>query len=63
MENKNYFLLVGIVFSIIALLHLLRAVMRWDVTIETFAIPIWMSVLAFIAAGILAFLLFKKIKE
>jgi hypothetical protein len=42
------------VFSIVALVQLLRLVMGWEVTIQGFAVPIWASGVAVVVAGGLA---------
>jgi hypothetical protein len=42
------------VFSIVALVQLLRLLMGWEVTIQGFAVPIWASGVAVVVAGGLA---------
>ena len=49
-----------VVFSLVALLQLLRVVMGWEVTINGIVIPIWVSVVAFVVAGALATLLWRE---
>ena len=46
-----------VVFSLVALLQLLRVVLGWDVTINGFAIPSWASVVACVVAATLAIML------
>jgi len=45
------------VFSLVALLQLLRVIQGWEVTVNGFAIPLWASVIACIFAATLAYML------
>jgi hypothetical protein len=56
MTAKNYCRLAAAIFTIVAVLQLARAVLGWDVTIATFVLPIWASWIAFVVAGVLAWL-------
>ena len=49
-----------LVFSLVALLQLLRVVMGWEVTITGVMIPIWASVIAFVVAAALATMLWRE---
>jgi hypothetical protein len=52
----NTYILTGVViFSVIALLHLLRIVFGWEVVIGGWNVPPWLSVAAFIIAGYLGY--------
>jgi hypothetical protein len=48
------------VFSLVALLQLLRVVLGWEVTIQGVHIPIWASLVAFVAAAGLAVLVWRE---
>ena len=50
------------VFSLVAILHLLRLVFGLEVIIGGVVIPFWVSVIGFIAAGLLAVLLWREMK-
>ncbi len=52
MLNK-YRLISGTVFGAIALLQLVRAIYQWPVQIDSFNVPIWLSWLAAVVAGVL----------
>ena len=39
------------IFGLIALLHILRLLYGWEVTINGIVIPMWASILGFIIAG------------
>ena len=54
MTTAGYSLLAAIVFSLVAILQILRAVMRLPVTVGQTSIPIWASWVACAVAFILA---------
>ena len=43
-----------IVLSLIALLQLLRFILKWEVTLNGAVVPVWLSAIAFVVAGGLA---------
>ena len=50
------------VFSLVAVLHLLRVIFGWEVIISGIVIPLWISVAGFIIAAGLAVLLWREMK-
>ena len=50
------------VFSLVAVLHLLRLVFGWEVIVSGIIIPLWVSVIGFLAAGLLAVLLWREMR-
>lgn len=52
--------LAGILFSLMALLHLARLFCPFPVTIGTFMVPEWASYVGFFFFGALAFYLFRS---
>ena len=54
MTKNNYIRITRVVFAAIALMHLLRLLYGWHVTIGAVAIPSWGSVVLVFFAGILA---------
>ena len=63
MKHKTFLLTVGITFSLIAVLHLFRVILRWEAMIGELVLPVWVSWLAVAAAcylAISAFSLWKK---
>ncbi len=62
-QQKTYFNLVSIIFSIIAVLHLLRIILGWHAEIGGWVVPMWLSWVALIMAGYLAFAGFKLGKK
>jgi len=61
MKQKTYLLTVGIVFTIVAIAHLVRLIFGWEVLIDTWALPVWFSAV-FIFIGYLAFEAFRHHK-
>lgn len=55
MSRKSYALTVGLIFLIIAVLHLLRIISGWGAVIGGWVVPEWVSWMALIIAGFLAF--------
>jgi len=51
------------IFSLIAVLHALRIFFRWPAQIGSFSIPIWLSVIAVLVAGLLAYANWKLYKQ
>ena len=51
---KPFTTIAVVVFSLVALLQLLRVALGWDVTVNGIVIPIWFSVIACIVAIVLA---------
>lgn len=48
------------VFSLVALLQLVRLLMGWEVTVHGLFIPVWASGIAFVIAGVLAVMLWRE---
>ncbi len=49
--KNNYTLVSGIIFGIVAVLQVLRALNQWPVQVGPYAIPVWCSWLAGVVAG------------
>jgi hypothetical protein len=54
MDRKTFCLVAGIVFTLVALFHLLRIFTDWPVIIGDWSAPKWVSWVALIVAGGLA---------
>ena len=59
-DPKMPLMVAGIIFSLFALLHVLRLVMGWGLIIGTFSVPLWWSGVGLIIAALLAFWMFKS---
>jgi len=51
MNQQAFFLVSGIIFGLVALLHALRLVFRWQVRLRSQEIPMWLSGVSFVAAA------------
>ena len=57
---KPFAALAVLVFSLVALLQLLRVFFGWQVTVDGWFIPLWASVIACLLAAALAFALWRE---
>jgi hypothetical protein len=55
MKQGAFLLVTSSIFALIALLHALRVVYGWNVTIGEWTVPVWVSAVGFLIAGYLAF--------
>ncbi len=55
MSHRAFSLTAGVVFSLIAIGHLVRVALGATVVVEGIAIPIWPSILAVLVMGYLGF--------
>ena len=62
MKQRGFNKLTGVIFAVIAVLHLLRVIYSWDAQIGTFAIPIWLSWIALVVSGFLSYTAFNLSK-
>ena len=60
---KPVSLVAAIVFDIIAVLHLLRIVLHIEAIVGGWAVPMWMSGVACVAAAVLSGLLFREARS
>lgn len=62
MNQRTYLQVSGLLFTVGAVVHLLRAVMGWDVVLAGQIIPAWVSWIGVVAAGYLAYCAYKLMK-
>jgi hypothetical protein len=55
LSRKTYTHLSGVIFFIVGLMHLLRLVNGWEISIGDWSVPMWGSVLGLLAAWFLAY--------
>lgn len=60
---KPFTTIAIIVFSLVALMHLLRLLFGWGVVVNGFIIPVWVSILGFAIAAGLAFMLRREAQK
>jgi len=59
MKQEGFNTLVGAIFAVIAVLHLLRIIYSWSAQIGTFAVPIWLSWAALVVSAFLSYTAFR----
>ena len=55
MRQKTFSLVVGLIFLLIAVMHVLRLALKWEVVLNGWSVPMWVSVVALPIAAYLAF--------
>lgn len=63
MDKNQLLTLAAAIFGIIALLHLLRAVLGWEANINGFNVPMWLSYIAVVVAGYLSWQMYSAGKK
>ena len=63
MTKKPFTLLAVLVFALVAVVHLLRLVFGWEVTINGAVVPLWASVLGIVIAAGLAVMLWRESRK
>ena len=59
MSQRTFTRVVGVVFLLVTVLHVLRLICRWEVVIGGWDVPMWMSSLAVALSGYLAYTAFR----
>lgn len=57
---KTFTAISVVVFSLVALAHLIRMALGWEVVVNGVAIPIWASGVGLVVAAGLAFMLWRE---
>jgi hypothetical protein len=60
---KPFTTLAVMVFSVVALVHLLRLLFHWQVALNGAILPQWASIVGFIIAAGLAIMVWKEMKK
>jgi hypothetical protein len=55
MSLKTFCAVTGIIFAVVALIHLVRIFMVWQVTIDGWSVPMWVSWVGLVVTGCLAY--------
>ena len=55
MDQKTFSVVAGVIFALVALLHLLRIYMGWPVVIGSWTAPMWVSWIGLVVAGGLSY--------
>ena len=60
---KPFTVIAVIVFSLIAILQLIRFILGWEVSVNGLAIPVWLSGIVCLLAGGLAVMLWMETRK
>ena len=60
---KPFTTIAVIIFTLIAIVHLIRLFVGWEVTVVGFVIPVWWSALGLVIAGGLALMVWREAKR
>ncbi len=60
---KPFTTIAAVILALVALLHLLRLYMGWEVTVNGLVIPMWASVLGLVIAAGLAVMLLREARK
>lgn len=60
---KPFTIAAVIFFALIALMQLLRFILRWEVTVNGVAVPVWVSGIACVIAAGLAVMLWRETRQ
>lgn len=55
MNTKQLRYVNSVLFGLMAALHLLRLVRQWPATIANWSVPLWLSAVALVAAGLMSY--------
>jgi hypothetical protein len=58
MDRNIALIAAGVVFVLVAILHLVRLITKFEVTVAKKVIPLWVNVIGLLVAGFLAFWMF-----
>ena len=63
MSRRAYLLITAVIFSLVALLHLVRIIFGWSFVLGSWSVPMWLSWVALIVTGALAYFGFSLAKQ
>ena len=58
--TKPFTILAVAIFGLVAVIHVLRLIFAWDVTISGLVVPMWISMAGAILGGVLAVMVKKE---
>jgi hypothetical protein len=51
MKTKPYLIVSALIFTMVALVHLMRLAQGWPVMMGSLSVPFWISAIAFLISG------------
>ena len=61
MNYKTFLTITALIFSVVALVHLLRIYAAWPILIGNWTVPMWLSWIGAVVAGGLAYFGFRLV--
>jgi hypothetical protein len=55
MRQKTFSLVVGLIFLLVAVMHVSRLALKWEVVLNDWSVPMWASAIAIVITAYLAF--------
>ena len=55
MDRKTFLTAAGVIFAVVALVHLTRIAMGWPIVIGSWSVPMWVSWIGLVVPGTLSF--------
>ncbi len=55
MSQRAFSLVAGLIFLLIAVMHVLRLVFKWEAVLNGWPVPMWISAVALIIAAYLSY--------
>ena len=62
LNQRTYLQITGLLFAVGAVVHLLRLLMGWSASIAGWDVPGWLSIVAVVLAGYLAYSAYNLMK-
>jgi hypothetical protein len=62
-KQKTYNIVTGTIFLVVAIVHFARIIFSWQMVVGGLVIPIWISWIGLVVAGVIAYLGFKLSKQ
>lgn len=62
MNQRTYLQVTGLLFSVGAVVHLLRVFLGWEANLAGWVVPTWLSLVALVVLGYLAYCAYKLMK-
>jgi len=63
MKNNLALKAAGIVFLLVSVLHLLRVLLKFELIIAGYSVPVWLNLVGFVLSLLLSLWMFKSAKE
>ena len=60
MKTKPFTIITIVLLSLVCLTHILRLVFGWEVMVETWVMPLWLSMFGFVITGGLALMTWRE---